>query len=112
MNTAFSGWISSAAAETVPVLLDTAAKSVVLLSVTLLLSAALGRFGSASRRHWVLVLGVTSLLALPFLSLVLPKWRVLPAALDTMAVQHFEPAVVAEGRDFPKRIQLDEVSLF
>src|SRR5687768_10053836 len=75
-------WVADTATVIFPVLLDAALKSVVLLSTALLLIAALRPFSSASRRHWVLVLGVTSLLFLPLLSIALPKWHVLPVQLE------------------------------
>src|SRR5260221_265456 len=57
-----------------PIVLDAVAKASVLLALTALGAAALGR-ASASARHFVWTLGLLSALAVPALSLALPRWE-------------------------------------
>ena len=61
-----------------PVMLDTAAKSVMVLGIAGL-TALLMRRASAAARHWIWTLGLAKrTVLLPFLSAVLPGWHVLP----------------------------------
>jgi beta-lactamase regulating signal transducer with metallopeptidase domain len=80
-------WVADTAELVLPVLLDAALKSVVLLSMVLFLVAASRPFTSASRRHWLLVVGLAGLLLLPLLSMALPKWEVLPTPFTTALVE-------------------------
>ena len=57
-----------------PIVLDAVAKASVILALTALGAAALGR-ASASARHFVWTLGLLSALAVPALSLALPRWE-------------------------------------
>ncbi len=73
----FSDWMNPAADSMLPVLLDWAAKGMIVLTgagvATLLMRKA-----SASARHLVWALAMASVLLLPVLSAVLPGWHVLP----------------------------------
>ncbi len=73
----FSDWMNPAADLMLPVLLDWAAKGLIVLTgagvATLLMRKA-----SASARHLVWALAITSVLLLPVLSAALPGWGVLP----------------------------------
>ena len=57
-----------------PIVLDAIAKASVILAVTALAAAALRR-ASASARHFVWTLGLLSTLAVPALSVALPRWE-------------------------------------
>ncbi len=57
-----------------PVVLDAVAKASVILAVTALAAASLRR-ASASSRHFVWTLGLLSALAVPALSVALPRWE-------------------------------------
>lgn len=70
-----------AAAASLPVLVDSAAKSCLVLTATAGVVLAL-RGPSASHRHLLWILAMFGLLLLPAVSLVLPEWRVLPSWLD------------------------------
>jgi RND family efflux transporter MFP subunit len=61
-----------------PVLVDAAVREAVLLAAVLVLVFAL-RKAPAALRHLILVLALVGTLALPLLSLSLPRWKVLPA---------------------------------
>jgi beta-lactamase regulating signal transducer with metallopeptidase domain len=58
-------------------ILDAAAKSLIILLATSVVIASSPR-ASAAKRHLVWLLGILSLLLLPLLSAVLPRWEVLP----------------------------------
>ncbi len=66
-------------------LVDTAIKGFVLLLFTAVGIMTLRR-ASASLRHLIWVSAMAGLLFLPVLSLVLPRWEVLPVGLDESAV--------------------------
>src|SRR5689334_16685368 len=57
---------------------DLALKGAILLAAAWLITAALRR-SSAATRHLIWLAAITSLLALPLLSAVLPPWKILPA---------------------------------
>src|SRR5688500_11079293 len=57
-----------------PIVLDAVAKASVILAVTALAAVALRR-ASASARHLVWSLGLLSALAVPALSVALPRWE-------------------------------------
>ncbi len=59
---------------------DSAIKGALLLTIASVVAWALRR-DSAATRHWVWLVAVLSLLAIPTMSVVLPQWRVLPAWL-------------------------------
>lgn len=63
---------------TVPILLDSALKGMVVLAAAIVVALLLRR-SSASTRHLVLTSSLIGLLLLPLLSLALPQWRVLPS---------------------------------
>src|SRR5258708_1119216 len=58
-----------------PIVLDVVAKASVILALTALVAAALRR-ASASARHFVWTLGLLSALAVPALSVALPRWEI------------------------------------
>src|SRR5258708_24692039 len=58
-----------------PIVLDAVAKASVVLVLTALVAAALRR-ASASARHFVWTLGLLSALAVPALSVALPRWEI------------------------------------
>ncbi|HSZ59825.1 MAG TPA: M56 family metallopeptidase [Tepidisphaeraceae bacterium] len=60
-----------------PVMLSTAARSVVVLGMAACAALAMRR-ASAAVRYWVWLLGFAGVLLLPVLSAALPAWRVLP----------------------------------
>jgi beta-lactamase regulating signal transducer with metallopeptidase domain len=60
-----------------PVLLNAAARSIVVLSLAASVTLMMRR-ASAAARHWVWLLGFAGLLALPVVSSTLPGWHVLP----------------------------------
>lgn len=68
--------VMSAADRISPVLLSTAARSLIILSLVGLAAVTLRR-ASAAVRHWLWLVGIISLLLLPVLAM-LPGWRVLP----------------------------------
>src|SRR5262249_45142140 len=80
-----------------PVLLDTAARSVVILGLAAS-AALLMRRASAAARHWVWLLGFAGLLVLPVLVTMVPGWRVLPR----VGTNHPAAAAArASGPSFP-----------
>jgi hypothetical protein len=62
---------------TVPWLIDSTLKSIMVLIATGLAAIALRR-ASAAKRHLLWMIAMTALLALPILSILLPTWRILP----------------------------------
>jgi beta-lactamase regulating signal transducer with metallopeptidase domain len=62
---------------TVPWLIDSTLKSIMVLIATGLAAIALRR-ASAAKRHLLWLIAMTALLALPILSILLPTWRILP----------------------------------
>ena len=105
MNHLFtSPFLVSAAALSLPVLVDAAVKGSLLLLATAVAVMAL-RGASASQRHLVWVSALVGLLMLPAMSLVLPQWRVLPTWLDVSAlalVGDVDAADSAHARTDPK----------
>ncbi len=89
----FSDWMNPAADSMLPVLLDWAAKGVIVLAgagvATLLMRKA-----SASARHLVWALAMASVLLLPVLSAALPGWHMLPRWV-LMAEEKPAPAMAA-----------------
>ena len=82
-----------------PMVLDAVAKASVILAVTALVAVALRR-ASASARHLVWSLGLLSALAIPALSVALPRWElpivtIAAPALDAAAAV---PAAVGDDR--------------
>ena len=73
--------LSVAASHTLPVLVDAAIKSLVLLTLTGIATVVMRR-SSAAARHLVWSLAIIGLLALPILSGTLPGWQILPPWLD------------------------------
>ena len=71
--------ISAAALLSVamPLVFDSALKGLALLLAATLAAALLWR-SSASARHLVWLIAIVALLIVPFLSVALPQWRVLP----------------------------------
>ena len=76
-----------------PIVLDCAVKSVLILALAGLIVFCMRR-ASAAARHLVWSLAILSLLLLPVLSVVLPRWHVLPHWMGI--VQSFD-AVKARG---------------
>ncbi len=62
-------------------LLDTSLKGLIILGAAGVVTLAMRKF-SATARHMVWLLAMTSLLALPVLSAVLPGWAILPQWTD------------------------------
>lgn len=78
--------------DALPVLLDVAAKGMVLLAIAGVLVLAM-RKASAAARQVVWLLALAALLALPLVSAALPSWRVLPGWVKfEMPVESAEPA--------------------
>ncbi len=78
--------------DALPVLLDVAAKGMVLLAIAGVLVLAM-RKASAAARQVVWLLALAALLALPLVSAALPSWRVLPGWVKfEMPVGSAEPA--------------------
>lgn len=71
-------WLRPASVETLALLVDASLKGSVVLLASLGLVRWLRR-ASAARRHLVLLLAILSFLAIPVLSVTLPRWAVLPA---------------------------------
>ncbi len=83
------GWFDSAtlsagASHVLPVLLDAAVKSLIVL-VPAVAATAVMRRSSAAARHFVWFLAVAGLLILPVLSGTLPGWQILPRWIDLSA---------------------------
>lgn len=78
-------------------LLDVAAKSLIVMLAAWALTAALRR-ASAATRHWVWSAALVGLLALPALSLMLPGWRIelLPALANNAGDSSLAPERQAE----------------
>jgi len=70
--------ISRWGAAAAPVAIDAAAEATVVLLLAWAVTCIM-RHASAATRHWVWLLALASLPAMPVLSVVLPAWRVLPA---------------------------------
>lgn len=105
MNPLFTcPFLVSAAALSLPVLVDAAVKGSLLLLATAVAVMAL-RGASASQRHLVWVSALVGVLMLPAMSLVVPQWRVLPTWLDVSAlalVGDVDTADSAPARTDPK----------
>jgi beta-lactamase regulating signal transducer with metallopeptidase domain len=82
-----------------PIVLDAVAKASVILAVTALVAVALRR-ASASARHLVWSLGLLSALAVPALSVALPRWELPIVTIASPATQMTAalPAVGSEAR--------------
>jgi beta-lactamase regulating signal transducer with metallopeptidase domain len=70
--------ILGALAAALPLLVDSAAKGIILLAIAAVATLALWR-ASAATRHLVWLLAIAALVVLPAFSLLLPGWRILPA---------------------------------
>lgn len=90
--------LSSQSIALIQLLLDTFIKSAFILSVAGLLAASL-RKGSAASRSLVWSVAMASLLALPFLSVALPSWRI--AALPSLTTIASVEAPVENGSPEP-----------
>ncbi len=75
-----TAYLAAVLAAASPILVNSALKGAIVLAVGALLTAVCLRKASAAARHAVWLLTMTALLALPVLSVSLPKWRALPPA--------------------------------
>ena len=82
-----------------PVVVEAVARASVILASTGLLAAALRR-SSASARHLVWVLGLTSALVVPALSAALPRWQLPIVRIATTS----EPGMTPRGTDLPAEV--------
>ena len=64
---------------------DSVVKGVLLLTMASIVAWVLRR-DSAATRHWVWLMAIVSLLLIPWMSVVLPQWRVLPAWMTLEAL--------------------------
>ena len=84
-----------------PVLVDSAVKGTALLVVAAIAALTLRR-DSAATRHLVWLLAMAAMLAVPVLSAMLPRWRVLPQWVDippARAVVSTGPPAIARPAD-------------
>lgn len=72
---------------------DSAIKGAALLVIAGIVALGLGR-DSAATRHWVWLVAIVALLFVPWMSVVLPQWRVLPS-WATMEALEDRPASAA-----------------
>ena len=77
-----------------PVLFDASLKGSILLVAAGLLTMAMRR-ASAAQRHLVWLLALSSTLAVPIFSVLLPAWRILPRWADSSAVATVESPKIA-----------------
>ena len=97
--------IAGASVAVAPILKDSALKSVAVLLAAVVLVTLLRR-ASAATRYTVWLFAMVGLLALPLLSLSLPKWEVLPASMawrevPESSVVSVEPPVAAPVASAP-----------
>lgn len=81
----FNATLASAFSAPGLLIVDSAIKGALLLSIAGVVAWALRR-DSAATRHWVWLVAIVSLLLMPGISAVLPQWRVLPAWMTMDAV--------------------------
>ena len=82
----FLPYLIVAGTVSIPVILDSAVKGIIVLSLVALSMLAMRR-SSAAKRHLVWTLSVVSLLALPVMSIGFPQWRVLPSWCEIGVLQ-------------------------
>jgi beta-lactamase regulating signal transducer with metallopeptidase domain len=84
-----------------PVIASAAVKGAALLLAATLAAILMGR-ASAAARHWVWLLALCGTLTLPFLSVTLPQWKVLPTPPTLESIAPVEtPAIITHYANSP-----------